>query len=55
MLTGLIPPHLCACPKPGFGFPMSYIMVFFKLNDLRREVAVRSVDIGGIVDHHCFS
>ena len=22
-------PHSCACPKPGPGFPMSYVMVFF--------------------------
>jgi hypothetical protein len=28
-LTGLTPPYLCACPKPGPGFPTSYIWVFF--------------------------
>ena len=27
-LTGLNHPHWCACPKPGHGFPMSYVMVF---------------------------
>jgi hypothetical protein len=27
-LTGLALPHLCACPKPGPGFPMSYVMIF---------------------------
>jgi len=24
-LTVLTPPHLCAYPKPGPGFPMSYV------------------------------
>jgi hypothetical protein len=24
-LTGLTPPHFCACSKPGPGFPMSYV------------------------------
>ena len=28
-LTALIPPHFCACPKPGPGFPMSHVLVFF--------------------------
>ena len=28
-LTGVTPPHVCACPKPGPGFPMSYVLVFF--------------------------
>jgi hypothetical protein len=27
-LTGLTLPHLCASPKPGPGFPMSYVMIF---------------------------
>jgi hypothetical protein len=31
----LNPPHRCACPKPGPGFPMSYVMVFFMFNELR--------------------
>jgi hypothetical protein len=26
-LNGLTPPHLCACPKPGHGFPTSYVMI----------------------------
>ena len=36
--------------KPGFGFPMSYVVVFFLclFNDLRWEVIVWFVDIGGI-------
>ena len=27
--TGLTPPHLCACLKPGAGFPMPYVVVLF--------------------------
>jgi hypothetical protein len=27
-LTGLTLSHFCACPKPGPGFPMSYVVVF---------------------------
>ena len=27
-LTSLILPHLCACPSPGPGFPVPYIMIF---------------------------
>jgi hypothetical protein len=42
--------HLCACPKPGPGFPTSYVMVFCMFNESRRDVIVRFVDIG---DHHC--
>jgi hypothetical protein len=51
-LTGLASPHFCARPKPGSGFPMPYAMVFFMFNEMRLEVIVRFVDIGGIVDHH---
>ena len=29
LLTGLTPPHLCACPKPGPRFPISYVVVSF--------------------------
>ena len=32
-LTGSTPPHFCASPKPGPGFPMSYVMVFFVFNE----------------------
>jgi hypothetical protein len=28
-LTGLTPPHFCACPKPGPEFPTSYVVGFF--------------------------
>jgi hypothetical protein len=38
-IIGLIPPHLCADPKTGHG-----------LNGFRREVVIRFVDIGGILD-----
>jgi hypothetical protein len=31
----LISPHSCVCPKPGPGFQMSYVMVFFMFNNLR--------------------
>jgi len=27
-LTSLTPPHFYACPKPGPGFPVPYVMVF---------------------------
>jgi len=30
-------------------------MVFFVFSELRSEVIVRFVDIGGIVDHYCFN
>jgi hypothetical protein len=33
---GLNQPDFCACPKPGLGFPPTYGVVFFVLNDLRR-------------------
>lgn len=29
LLTGLIPPYVCAYPKSGAGFPTSYVVVFF--------------------------
>ena len=28
LLTGLIPPHVWACPKPGPVFPTFYVVVF---------------------------
>ena len=27
-LTGLISPHLSACPKPGLELPVTYVVVF---------------------------
>jgi hypothetical protein len=41
-LTGLTPPHFV---------PISWYFSMF--NELMREVIVRFVDNGGIVDHHC--
>jgi len=29
LLTSLTPPHFSACPKPGPGFPTSYVKVLF--------------------------
>ena len=54
-LTGLTLPHICACPKPGHEFPTSYVVDLFMFSDLRCEVAMRFVDIFGIVDHHFFN
>jgi hypothetical protein len=34
-LTSLTLSRFCACPKPGPGFPTSYIMISFVFNDLR--------------------
>ena len=34
-LTGLTPPHVCVCPKPGPVFPMLYVMVFVCLVKMR--------------------
>jgi len=34
-LTGLTPPHICACPTPGPGFPLACVVVFYMFNDLR--------------------
>ena len=50
-LTSLTPPHSCACPKPGPGFPKSYVVVFSCVQrvQLRLEVIVRFVDIGGML------
>jgi hypothetical protein len=40
LLTSSTPPHICATPKPGPGFPHACFMVFFVFNDLRQEVVV---------------
>ena len=47
-----IPPHCCACPKPrlGFIYVVGFVLVF---DELRWDVIVCYVEIGGIVDHHC--
>ena len=45
--NALTPPHLCAWTKPEPGFQSAKCRGLF---DLRLEVEVRFVDIGGIVD-----
>ena len=45
--------YLNICCRPGF--PTSYVMAFFVFCELRLELIVYFVDIGGIVDHHCLS
>ena len=45
----LTPPHFRTCLKPGLQLHM--LWCFFMFNDLRWEVIVHFVDIGGIVDH----
>jgi hypothetical protein len=54
-LTDLASPHICTYPNPGRGLPTSYVLVFFMINDLRREVVVCFIDIGGNVNHHCWN
>jgi len=49
-LTDFLSLHLHfvrACPKPGPGFPTFYVVILFMLNDLRQEVIVNIVDVGG--------
>ena len=49
-VTGLTPPH--------FWTLISIVIccgLFFMLNELRWEVIVRLVKIGGIIDHHCLN
>ena len=54
-LAGLTPSHFCSFPKPGPGFPMSYVVVFLCVQLLVKVSGdfVRFTDIGGIVYHHC--
>lgn len=35
----------------GLGFPTVYVVVFYMFNCLRYQVAIRLVDIAGIVDY----
>ena len=44
-LNSLCPPHVCACHKPGPGFPTPCVVVVF----------FSFVDIGGLVDQHCIT
>ena len=52
-LTDLTTPYCCACPKSEPEFLMS--LSIFMFIELRREVKVRFVDIGGILYHHCLN
>ena len=50
-----VQPSMCECTSPGLGFPTSYVVVFhFVFRELRREVVVPLVDIGGIVQERLF-
>jgi hypothetical protein len=33
LVSALTPPYVCACPKPGLGFPTSYVVVFFVFSE----------------------
>ena len=48
-LINLTPPYLYACPKRVPGFPTKYGICVF--SELRWEMVVRFVDIGGNFDH----
>ena len=50
--SSLLPIHFCASPKPGTGFPSTYVVVFF-FNHLKRDVVVCFVVISGFHFHHC--
>jgi hypothetical protein len=51
-LIDLTPPHCYACHKRGPVFRTSNAVVYlFVLTELRWEVIVHFVEIGGIVDH----
>ena len=36
-LTGLSPPHICACHKPGPGIPMSYVKYFVVFSEFSQD------------------
>ena len=40
LLTGLMPPHFCSCPKPDAGNSSTYIVVFFIINNMRWQIVV---------------
>jgi hypothetical protein len=49
------PATLLCLSNAGPGFPAAYVLVFFMFNNLRLEVVVHFVNIGGIVDDHCLN
>ena len=54
-LTSFTLPHFCVFPKLGLDFQRHMPWSFFVFRELRWEVIVRFVDIGGLVDHHCLN
>ena len=52
-LSGLIPPHVCVCPKSEPGFTMQCVVVFLYSVIRDERWLFIFVDIGGIVDLHC--
>jgi hypothetical protein len=69
-ITVLTLPHFCACPmlyvmvfklRGGCSFcwywwpPLFKLFFFFAFSELRWEVIVHFVAIGGIIDHHCLN
>ena len=52
-LTGLTLPYFYVCPKPGPGFSVSYVVVFFMFQSFEIWADCLFCCIGGIVDHHC--
>ena len=57
LLNASLPRHIFVLvpPKPGPGFPMSYVMVFFLclVNSIKMSGDSSFFIIGGIDDHHC--
>jgi hypothetical protein len=54
-LCGLTLPPFCPCPKPGPGFPVSHVVVFNMISELKWKLIFLFVDNGGIIDHHCLN
>ena len=52
-LTCLTPPHVLACSNPDLNFQCHMSRSFLVFSEVRWEVAIGFVDIGGIVNHHC--
>lgn len=56
-LTGVTPPHLCACMKPGLRFSMIHVMVFLcsvSSVEMRGDCSFCVyILVVGIYGHHC--
>jgi hypothetical protein len=48
-INGFIPTHLYVCPKPGLEFQRHMSWSFLMFYELRGDVIIRFVDIGGII------